>query len=62
MDKAENVDKAENKIKILRDYLGLSQAAFAKSLDLSPTHIVIIPGLRPTLAAVQRSLTALQPI
>lgn len=39
MDKAENADKAENKIKTLRDYLQLSQAAFAKPLDLSPTHI-----------------------
>lgn len=33
------MDKAENKIKTLRDYLQLSQAAFAKPLDLSPTHI-----------------------
>ena len=29
----------DNKIKTLRDYLQLSQAAFAKPLDLSPTHI-----------------------
>ena len=29
----------ENKIKILRDYLGLLQAAFAIPLELSPTHI-----------------------
>ena len=29
----------DNKIKTLRDYIQLSQAAFAKPLDLSPTHI-----------------------
>ena len=29
----------DNKIKTLHDYLQLSQAAFAKPLDLSPTHI-----------------------
>jgi len=33
-----------------------------QAASLGGFYKVIIPGLRPTLAAVQRSLTALQPI
>ena len=51
--------------KVKEQVLAIRDTGLTNMFDLPYVQrlaFVIIPGLRPTLAAVQRSLTALQPI